>query len=83
MDKMWKLFFISTFMSLSVLFLLEVVDDNFEHIEIHQNEDLDMKEVNQKMLLIEEKFNDLITKIIRQRKALKELNNDAKKLNKV
>lgn len=83
MDKMWKLFFISTFMSLSVLFLSEVVDDNFEHIEIYQKEDLDMEEVNQKMLLIEEKFNDLITKIIRQRKALKELNNDAKKLNKV
>ena len=80
MDKMWKLFFISTFLSLSALFLMEVVEENRE---IHQNEELNMEEVNQKMLLIEEKFNDLITKIIRQRKALKELNNNANNLNKV
>ena len=79
MDKMWKLFFISTFLSLSVLFLLDVVEEN---IEI-QNEELNMEEVNQKMLLIEEKFNHLITKIIRQRKALKELKNNANNLNKV
>lgn len=76
---MWKLFFLSTFLSLSVLFLLQVIEENSQSIK---NEELDMYEVNQKMLLIEEKFNDLISKIVQQRKALKGINKASNNLNK-
>lgn len=56
MEKLWKVFIIATFVNITILLFLQVLDESVNSDIVLTNEEEDFSEINQKMLDIEQKF---------------------------